>query len=56
MVFADIAIIIGIASFMAGEAIQSAYEVLADKPYITPIALISIIALIWWYLSAKTKK
>ena len=50
------ALVVGIASFMAGEAIQSAYEVLADKPYITPIALISIIALIWWYLSANTKK
>ncbi len=50
------ALIIGTVSYMAGEAIKSAYEIIAQRPYIAPIALLSIIALIWWYLSAHTKK
>ncbi len=50
------ALVVGVGSFMAGEAIKSAYEIIAGRPYLAPIALITIIALIWWYLSAKTKK
>ena len=50
------AVAIGVVSYMAGEMIKSAYEVIAERPYIAPIALLSIIALIWWYLSASTKK
>jgi len=50
------ALVVGIGSYMAGEAIQSAYEVIAERPYIAPIILLSIVGLIWWYLSAKTKK
>ncbi len=50
------AVVIGIASYMAGEAIKSVYEIIAQKPYIAPITLVSIVALIWWYLSAHTKK
>ena len=50
------ALVIGIGSFMAGEAIKSAYEVIAARPYIAPAILLSIIGFIWWYLSAKTKK
>ena len=50
------AVAIGVVSYMAGEMIKSAYEVIAERPYIAPIALLSIIALIWWYLSANTKK
>jgi len=50
------AVVIGIASYMAGEAIKSVYEMIAQRPYIAPVALLSIIALIWWYLSAHTKK
>ena len=50
------ALVVGIGSFMAGEAITSAYEVVADKPWIAPVVLFSIVGLIWWYLSAKTKK
>lgn len=49
-------VVIGFGSFMAGGAIQSAYEVIAQRPWIAPIVLISMIALIWWYLSAKTSK
>lgn len=50
------AVAIGVLSYMAGEMIKSVYEVIAERPYIAPIALLSIIALIWWYLSANTKK
>ena len=50
------ALVVGIGSFMAGEALRSAYEVIADRPYIAPVVLFSIVGLIWWYLSAKTKK
>jgi membrane protein DedA with SNARE-associated domain len=50
------ALVIGIGSYMAGEAIKSAYEFIADRPYLAPVILLSIIGLIWWYLSAKTKK
>ncbi len=50
------AVTIGFASFMAGEAIQHAYGFVAQRPYLAPAILILIIALIWWYLTAKTKK
>ena len=50
------ALVIGGVSYMAGEAIKSAYETVAERPYIAPLALFGIIALLWWYLSAKTKK
>ncbi|HIC43568.1 MAG TPA: DedA family protein [Sulfurimonas sp.] len=49
-------LVIGLGSFMAGEAIRSAYEIIALRPWIAPLALISIIALVWWYLSLTTKK
>ena len=49
-------LVVGIGSFMAGEAIKSGYEVVADKPWIAPVVLFSVVGLIWWYLSAKTKR
>ena len=50
------ALAIGIGSYMAGEAIRSVYELIAQRPWIAPVALVSIIALTWWYLSSQTKK
>lgn len=50
------ALVVGIGSYMAGEAIKSLYEVVADNPWIAPLALVSIIALIWWYLSTTTNR
>ena len=50
------ALVIGIGSYMAGEAIKSVYEVIAGRPYIAPIVLLGMVGMIWWYLSAKTKK
>ncbi len=50
------ALVVGIGSYMAGEAIKSGYEVIAQKPWIAPAVLFSIVGLIWWYLSAKTSR
>lgn len=50
------AVVIGVASYMAGEVIKSAYEVIAERPYIAPLILLSIVGIIWWYLSSHTKK
>lgn len=50
------ALVVGLGSFMAGEAIISAYEMISQRPYIAPLVLLTIVAIIWWYLSAKTKK
>lgn len=50
------AVVIGTGSFMAGEAIKSVYEIVAQRPWLAPIAVISMAGLIWWYLSAKTRK
>jgi membrane protein DedA with SNARE-associated domain len=50
------ALAVGIGSYMAGEAIKSGYEVIAERPWIAPLVLFSLVGLIWWYLSAKTKK
>ncbi len=50
------AVVVGLGSFMAGEAITSAYEVISQRPYIAPLVLLTIVGIIWWYLSAKTKK
>jgi len=50
------ALVIGIGSYMAGEAIRSAYEIIAQRPYIAPLVLVGMIGVIWWYLSSQTKK
>ena len=50
------ALVVGIGSYMAGEAIRSGYEVIAERPWIAPAVLFSVVGLIWWYLSSKTKK
>jgi membrane protein DedA with SNARE-associated domain len=50
------AVSVGLISYMAGEVIKSAYETIAERPYIAPLILFSIIGGVWWYLSAKTKR
>ena len=50
------ALVIGIASYMAGEAIKKAYEMVAQWPYIIPIVLAAILGLLWLYLTVKTRK
>ncbi len=50
------AVVVGYGSYASGNALMSAYEVIADKPYIAPLILVSVGGLLWWYLSAATKK
>lgn len=50
------ALVIGIVSYMAGEAIKGVYEMIAQWPYIIPIVLVAIISALWLYLTIKTKK
>ncbi len=50
------AVIVGYGAFMSGSVIMSAYEVVAERPYIAPIVLFSFVGILWWYLSAATKK
>ncbi len=42
------ALVVGLGSYMAGEAIKSAYEIIAERPYLAPVVLFSIVGLIWW--------
>jgi membrane protein DedA with SNARE-associated domain len=50
------AVVVGGASFYAGSAIMSAYDIIAQKPYYAPIILITIIGIIWFYFSFATRK
>ena len=50
------AVVIGFGSFMAGEVIRTGYEMIAQRPWIAPVVLVSMAAIIWWYLSVKTRK
>lgn len=50
------AITVGYGSFLAGNALTSAYNAIAERPYIAPIILFAIIGLLWFYMSRATKK
>ncbi len=47
---------IGGLSYIFGEVFIKSYEIVADKPYIAPIILLSIVGGIWLFLNAATKK
>ena len=49
-------IVIGLGSYLAGNVLMSGYQVIADRPYLAPIILLSIAGLIWFYMSWATKK
>ena len=49
-------LVVGLASFYSGAVLMSAYEVVAQKPYIAPILLASVAGIIWLYLSSASKK
>jgi len=48
--------VIGFGSYLAGNVLMSAYEAVADKPYLAPIILVVIGGSIWFYMSWATKK
>ena len=49
-------LVVGLGSYMAGNAITAGYNVVADKPYLAPIILFSFAGAIWFYMSWATKK
>lgn len=50
------AVSIGYGSYLAGNALMAAYDQIAQRPYIAPIILFSLLGLIWLYMSKVTKK
>lgn len=50
------ALVVGSASYLSGSVIMSAYEVVAERPWIAPIILLSFAGIIWLYLSVASKK
>ena len=50
------AVVVGGVSYLFGGALIEGYKVVADKPYLAPVALILIGGSIWLYLSAATRK
>jgi membrane protein DedA with SNARE-associated domain len=50
------AIVVGVGSYMAGDALTKAYEVVAERPYIAPIILFTAVGSLWFFLSKATKK
>lgn len=50
------ALIVGIASYMAGDILMRAYEVVVERPYIAPIILLILGGGLWLYLSQATRK
>lgn len=49
-------LVVGLGSYLAGKPILGAYEFIADRPYIAPLVILVLGALIWFYLSKATKK
>lgn len=50
------AVVVGCVSYLSGSVIMSAYEVIAQRPWIAPIILLSFAGIIWFYLSFASKK
>jgi membrane protein DedA with SNARE-associated domain len=50
------AVSIGYGSYLAGDALTSVYNVGARYPYIAPVIVLSLLGLIWLYMSRATKK
>jgi len=49
-------LVIGVGSYLAGDALIRAYEVISERPYIAPLVLVVIGGGLWFYLSKATKK
>ena len=50
------AVTVGFGSYLAGDVLTQAYDVVAERPYIAPIILFSLVGLLWFYVSKATKK
>lgn len=49
-------LVVGYGSYLAGDALTSAYHVVSDRPYIAPVVLFTAVGLLWFYMSKATKK
>ncbi len=49
-------VVVGYGSYLAGDALTSAYHVIAERPYIAPLVLFTAVGLLWFYMSKATKK
>jgi len=49
-------VVVGYGSYLAGNVLMSGYEVVADRPYLAPVILVTIAGAIWLYMSWATKK
>lgn len=49
-------LVVGIGSFLAGKPIMGVYDFIAERPYIAPLIILVLGALIWIYLGRATKK
>ncbi len=49
-------LVVGVGSYLAGDALMRAYDVISERPYIAPLVLVVIGGGLWLYLSKATKK
>ena len=49
-------LIIGFASYKAGETLMSASKYISSNPWLAPLILVSLIGLLWLYMQQATKK
>jgi len=50
------ALVVGVGSYLAGDMLTKAYEVIAERPYIAPLILFSAVGGLWLFLSRATRK
>lgn len=50
------AILLGVGSYMAGEALMRIASYFSQNPFLTPAILLTILGLLWFYLQNATKK
>ncbi len=50
------ALLLGYGSYEFGEIFKSIASVLSSKPYLMPLILLPLLALLWWYFERYTKK
>lgn len=48
-------LVVGIGSYLAGKPIMKVYDFIAERPYLAPLIILVLGALIWLYLSKATK-
>ena len=50
------AVVVGYGSYYSGNVLMRGYAVIADRPYLAPLILFSLIGILWWYMAAATKR